>query len=387
MARSITKRTLAGFRSTKVNAQYYPNLIDNITNNRTVVFNTLKDGKRFWKINNKENMKFDAIVGNPPYQVMDGGAQASASPVYNYFVDFSIMLKPHFISMIMPARWYAGGRGLDDFRLSMLKDKHIRRLDDFTNPELVFPGTNIRGGICYFLRDSDYDNSSDLVRVITHEKDGISSDIMRSLQIDGIDTFVRDGRAITILRKVRECSSIFLESWISPLRPFGFRGYFVNDEAFHSTPDVLLNPVKCIGKGRQIGYVERDLINVHRDWIDEWKVIMPRANNIGTELNDDNLNSFVGNPNSICTESYLVIGGSAKLNETQCNNLCLYLRTKFARFMHKLAKSSQDATSKTFAFVPIQNFTKTWTDDELYKKYNFSLDEIAFIESMIKPME
>ena len=171
------------------------------------------------------------------------------------------------------------------------------------------------------------------------------------------------------------------------MRPFGFRGYFVNDEAYHSTPEVVLHPVTCIGKGRQKGYVERELIKVHTEWIDGWKVIMPRANNIGTELNDDNLNAFVGEPNTICTESYLVIGGSAHLDEQQCVNLCIYLKTKFARFMHKLAKSSQDATSKTFAFVPLQDFGKLWTDAELYAMYGLTDEEIAFIESMIKPME
>lgn len=386
MAKSITMRTLGGFRNTTVNAQYYPNLIENISQKPEAVVNTFRDGKHFWKINQDEYMKFDAIVGNPPYQVMDGGAQASASPVYNLFVGLSIKLKAHYISMIMPARWYAGGRGLDEFRLTMLNDKHIRRLDDFVNPELIFPGTNIRGGICYFLRDSNYDNSDKLVRVVTHDKDGISSDILRSLQIEGIETFVRDGKAISILVKVRKYSAQFLEEWISSLRPFGFRGYFVNDLAYHSTPEVVLHPVVCIGKGHQIGYVERNLIKVHAEWIDGWKVIMPRANNIGTELNDDNLNAFVGEPNTICTESYLVIGGSAHLDKQQCVNLCLYLKTKFVRFMHKLAKSSQDATSKTFAFVPLQDFIKPWTDEELYKKYNLTDDEIQFIESMIKPM-
>ncbi len=387
MARSITKRTLAGFRGTRVNAQYYKDLIKNISEKPTAVVNTFKDGKHFWKINNNENMKIDAVVGNPPYQVMDGGAQASASPVYNLFVDVSKKTKAQYISMIMPARWYAGGRGLDEFRITMLNDKCIKRLDDFTNPELVFPGTNIRGGICYFLRDINYDNSLGLVRVVTHEREGISSDTMRPMLIDGTETFIRDEQAISILAKVKDNTSQFMDEWISPLRPFGFRGYFVNDEAFHSSPDVLLKPITCIGKGRQKGYVERELIKVHKDWIDAWKVIMPRANNIGTELNDDNLNAFVGNPQTICTESYLVIGGNSSLNERECINICKYLKTKFARFMHRMAKSSQDATSKTFSFVPLQDFTKSWTDEELYKKYKLSDEEVQFIESMIKPME
>ena len=386
MAKSITKRTLAGFRDTKVNAQYYPNLIENISERPEAVVNTFRDGKHFWHINENQNMKLDAIVGNPPYQVMDGGAQASASPVYNLFVEVAKKMNAQYISMIMPARWYAGGRGLDEFRNAMLNDQNIKRLDDFTNPELVFPGTNIRGGLCYFLRDNQYDNSVELVRVVTHDKDGISSDTMRPFQIEGIETFIRDKQAITILSKIKSSTNTFMEEWISPLRPFGFRGYFVNDEAFHSAPDILLHPIACIGKGRQKGYVERELIKIHKEWIDNFKVIMPRANNIGTELNDDNLNAFIGSPKTICTESYLVIGGGLKLTENECKNICLYLRTKFARFMHRVAKSSQDATSKTFKFVPLQDFSKPWTDEELYKKYNLTDDEIKFIESMIKPM-
>ena len=386
MAKSITKRTLAGFRDTKVNAQYYKNLIENISERPEAVVNTFRDGKHFWHINDNQNMKLDAIVGNPPYQVMDGGAQASASPVYNLFVEVAKKMNAQYISMIMPARWYAGGRGLDEFRNAMLNDQNIKRLDDFTNPELVFPGTNIRGGLCYFLRDNQYDNSVELVRVVTHDKDGISSDTMRPFQIEGIETFIRDKQAITILSKIKSSTNTFMEEWISPLRPFGFRGYFVNDEAFHSAPDILLHPIACIGKGRQKGYVERELIKVHKEWIDNFKVIMPRANNIGTELNDDNLNAFIGSPKTICTESYLVIGGGLKLTENECKNICLYLRTKFARFMHRVAKSSQDATSKTFKFGPLQDFSKPWTDEELYKKYNLTDDEINFIESMIKPM-
>ena len=178
-----------------------------------------------------------------------------------------------------------------------------------------------------------------------------------------------------------------MESYISPLRPFGFRGYFVNDENFHSSADTLKQPIACIGKGRQLGYVERELITVHKEWIDEYKVIMARANNIGTELPDDNLNAFVVKPKTICTESYLVIGGGRNLSEEQCNNVCIYLKTKFARLMHKIAKSSQDATSKTFQFVPLQDFTRPWTDADLYVKYGLTGDEIQFIESMIKPME
>ena len=184
----------------------------------------------------------------------------------------------------------------------------------------------------------------------------IHDDVRRPLKVDGANIFIRHSKAISILNKVKKISSEFMENWISPLRPFGFRGYFVNDENFHNTPEGIINPVVCIGKGRQKGYVERELIIVRKEWIDEWKIIMPRANNIGTELNDDNLNAFVCKPNEICTESYLVIGGGHNLNELQCNNICYYFKTRFARFMHGLAKASQDATAKTFCFVPVKIF-------------------------------
>ena len=289
--------------------------------------------------------------------------------------------------MIMPARWYAGGRGLDEFRASMLQDKHIKRLDDFTNPETVFPGTNIRGGICYFLRDRSYDNTDSLVNIVSHTQDNATVSKLRPMRIENVDTFVRDSEAIEILNKVRNKCSNFMDDYISPLRPFGFRGYFVNDINFRSTADSLLHPIVCYGKGKQIGYVERDLIQVHKDWIDEWKVIMPRANNIGTELPDDNLNAFIGKPKTICTESYLVIGGGKGLSQLQCSNLCSYLRTKFARFMHRLAKSSQDATSKTFSFVPLVDFNRALEDKDLYAYFGLNEQQISYIDNAIKPMD
>ena len=387
MAVSITKRTLVGYRNKPVNAKYFNDLIELIKITPKQFCSTISKGFTFWHSNDDNNMKFNAIVGNPPYQVMDGGAQASATPIYNLFVNAAKLTKAQYISMIMPARWYAGGRGLDDFREEMLKDKHIRRLDDFVNPEIVFPNTNIRGGICFFLRDLSYDNTLENVRIVTHDRTGIISDTIRPFKIEGINTFIRDDKAIMILEKIRDKTTKFIESIVSPLRPFGFRGYFVNDKNFHQTPDVLINPIACIGKGKQVGYVERELISVHKEWVDEWKVIMARANNIGTELNDDNLNAFVLPPKTICTESYLIIGGGCNFNEQECKNLCTYLKTKFARYMHKIAKSSQDATAKTFRFVPFQDFSKPWTDSELYLKYGLTIDEIAFIESMIKPME
>ncbi|OYU93830.1 MAG: restriction endonuclease [Bacteroidetes bacterium B1(2017)] len=348
------------------------------------------------KINNKK-MKFNVIVGNPPYQQSDGGAQASAKPIYNLFVDVAKQLNPSIISMIMPTRWFAGGRGLNQFRDQMLNDTHMSELHDFLKPEVIFPNINLRGGICYFLRDKAYDNTKGLTKVFTYRDSLIPKINNRSLKTEDSDILIRHSIGIEMIDKVNSCYDfISFEKHISSLRPFGFRGYFTKDEKFRETKMGLKDPVICYGKGKKAGFLERGEITKNTEWIDKFKVFTPRANNIGTELNDDNLNSFVGVPNTICTESYLVIGVDLELNQSSATNLCKYLKTKFARFQHSLGKASQDATSKTFRFVPIQNFTDKsdidWSkstveiDKQLYSKYKLTYEEVEFIENMIKPM-
>ena len=384
MAKSITKRTLAGFRNSPVNAHYFDDLINYLRNKQEkFVERVLK--KSYWR-KGGGRMKFDAVIGNPPYQIMDNGAQASAKPIYNHFVEAGKKLDARYMSFIIPSRWYAGGKGLDLFRDSMLEDKHLEKLFDCLTPEYIFPNTNIRSGVCWFLRNTDFDNRKDLMRVVTIDKNVVIDDVRRPLKVEGAGIFIRHAQAISILDKVQAGSSEFMDSWISPGKPFGLRGYFVNDENFHSTSEGLTNPVVCIGKSLQKGYVERELIVVRKELIDKWKVMIPYANNIGTELNDDNLNAFVAAPNEICTESYLLVGAGRLANETFAENLVVYLHTRFARFMHSLAKASQHATAKTFCFVPVQDFSRSWTDKDLYSKYGLSDEEISFIESTIKPM-
>lgn len=333
------------------------------------------------------NMKFDVIISNPPYQLNDGGAQASASPLYNLFVQQSKKLNPHYLIMIIPARWYSGGKGLDTFRNEMLDDIHIKELHDFPITNDCFPGVNIRGGICYFLRDRNYDNKQMLTKVITHNKDKEQS-MLRNLRYKDLDIFIRNGFSLKILEKINSISKgNSLMEHVSPRKPFGLNTDFVKTSKFHSTTKGLETPLKCYGKSLQIGYVEEYDITAHREWIYNWKIMTSRANNIGTELNDDNLNTIICTPGIVCTESYLLIGADLSLDESKAKNLSQYLHTKFARFCHSLAKSSQDATAKTYRFVPMQDFSKPWTDEELYKKYNLTEEEIAFIESMIKPME
>lgn len=388
MAVGITRRTLFGFRDVERKANIKnEELIKRVSNDQEGLVKELRT-VGFWKGNSgKQEMKFNAVVGNPPYQMMDGGAQASATPVYNLFVNIAKKLQANYVSMIMPARWYSGGKGLDEFRNSMLEDKHISRLDDFLNPETIFPNTNIRGGLCYFLWDINYNSKESLTRVVTHGISGIVADKMRQLKTNNFDMFIRNYEAISIIEKVKAKDFNSIAHHISARKPFGFATDFIKDASFKTSPETLNSPVLCYGKGMCVGYVERNQIKTHQDWIDKWKVLIPRANNIGTELNDDNLNSFICAPGEVTTESYLVVGADLNLDEKKCLNIKCYFSTKFARFMHSMAKSSQDATSKTFIFVPIQDFSKPWTDEELYNKYELDIFEREYIESMIKPME
>lgn len=349
------------------------------------------------KINNND-MKFNVIVGNPPYQENEGGANKNtANPIYHHFVNITKKLNPNFISLIMPTRWYAGGRGLNDFREEMLNDTQISELHDFLKPDLIFPNTNNRGGICFFLRDKNYNNNNDLVKVFTYNDSLTPNYRYRQLRTSDSDIFIRHSIGVEIISKVKKAKDFAsLAEYISAAKAFGFRTYFINDDRFRKTKNNLLNPVKCYGRGKAVGYVEKSEIKSNKEWIDVWKVYVTESNNIGTELNDDNQNSFVGNPNTICTETFLVVGAELSLDQFSSNNLSIYLKTRFARFMHSLTKISQHGTSKTYKFVPLQDFTSKsdidWNksikeiDQQLYKKYKLSNEEIAFIEKMIKTM-
>lgn len=334
-----------------------------------------------------KDMKFDVIIGNPPYQEEDGGAGASAKPIYNQFVNVSKEVGSTYLCIIMPSRWMAGGKGLDEFRNAMLNDKHIAELHDFMHPEDVFPNTNNRGGVCYFMRNANYDNTEHKVKVVTHYEN-YSHSTHRALRTDNLDIFVRDSQAIDILDKIFYEEGVdTINNYISAAKAFGFRTFFIEDERFNSSANNLHDAIKCYGRARKVGYVEREEVQSHSEWIDKWKVYVPESNNIGTELNDDNQNSFVGAPGTICTETYLVVGAELDLTQEEASNLSNYLRTRFARFLLSLAKISQHGTSKTYRFIPLQDFSKSWTDAKLYSKYGLTTEEINFIESKIKPME
>ena len=321
------------------------------------------------------NVKFDVIIGNPPYQLSDGGAQASATPIYQLFVKQAKKLNPRYLTMIIPARWYSGGKWLDEFRAEMIDDKRIRQIHDFLNAQDCFgTGVEIKGGVCYFLWDRD---NSGLCRVATHDRASIISESERYLREAGSDVFIRHNLGISIFHKVRSRKENTFDTIVSSRRPFGFTTNYV------ANPKIKIG-IKLYQRGG-IGLVEKKAILRNQPLVEKWKVFISKAYNAGDTYPHQIINKpFVGEPGSCCTETYVVIGPFSNKNETE--NAISYVRTRFFRFLVFLKKISQDATSKVYSFVPIQDFSRPWTDQELYGKYGLTYDEISFVESMIRPM-
>ena len=324
-------------------------------------------------------MKFDVIVGNPPYQLADGGNAASARPIYHLFVQMAKRLNPRYITLIIPARWFAGGKGLDDFRDEMLHDKCLCKIVDFFDAEECFPGVDISGGVCYFLWSRDGKGNCSIVS----NRNGQTSIMERPLLEDGAETFIRFNEAISILRKVRACHEDSLMSIVSSRKPFGFdtskRGV---QKKFSGAVKIYTN--KNTSGGEE--YIKKSEVKENRFLLESHKVFVSRAYGerdafpywvIGTP--------FYGEPGSCCTETYLGIGPVR--SKVLALNLISYMQTRFLRFLVLLVKNTQDAPRRVYQFVPLQDFSKSWTDAELYAKYKLTKDEISFIESMIKPME
>jgi len=319
-------------------------------------------------------MKFDVIIGNPPYQLSDGGFGRSATPIYNKFVLQARKLNPRFFVMIIPARWYSGGKGLDDFREEMLQDNRIREIHDLPDATDVFRGVQIKGGVCYFLWDRDHPG---LCKVSNYLHGEVST-MERPLREAGTDTFIRYNEAISILRKVQQFNEPSFRKVVSSRKPFGLRTYVLGK----AKP--FPGAVKLYQNGG-IGYVSREEIAQNRLWIDQYKIFISRAYGAGEDFPHQILNvPFIGEPNTACTETYVVIGPWK--SAAQARNVISYIRSRFFRFLVLLNKPTQHATSKVYSLVPMQDFSKPWTDEELYRKYGLTPDEIAFIESMVRPM-
>lgn len=331
-------------------------------------------------------MKFNAIVGNPPYQENDGGHGSSSRPLYNKFVDLSRSLDPDYISMIMPARWYAGGKGgeLVNFRFSMAEDPHLQQLDDFRAASECFDNVEIKGGICYFLWNKNYNSRQCMFQ--SHRNGKIESSEIRDLIISGTEIIIRYNEAITILQKVQNKQFTSFSAIVNARKPFGlasnFRNYIKVKDDIHSVE---------IFAQKDRGYASPDVILRNHHWKDLYKVYIPEAIGKG-DMTSDRLKPLLGLPNTICSETYILIGPF--IHQKEAENVLKYIRTKFFHFMLGLKKNSQHTTQKEYIFVPLFDFMSNsqinWDvqsyediDTQLFKYYGLTEHEATFIKNMI----
>jgi site-specific DNA-methyltransferase (adenine-specific) len=333
-------------------------------------------------------MKFDVIIGNPPYQLNDGGGTgSSAIPIYQKFVEQAKKLSPRYLTMITPSRWFTGGRGLDGFRVSMLNDNRIRIIHDFLDANDCFPGVEIKGGVNYFLWDRD---NPGLCEINTHENGNIISTQERPLLEKESDVFIRHNNAIPILNRILLLKEESFSKIVSGNDPFGY-DIRVENSYKRINPSFSREPCNsCIKfyyngwKNKGIGYIEQSSVRKNKDWIDKDKVLIPKAWGTGNSKTDW-IKPFKADLNSCCTETYLVIGPFNSVDEVE--NVISYTQTRFFHFMISLVKITQNTMQKAYTFVPMQDFAQSWSDEKLYKKYGLTSEEIDFIESMIRPME
>lgn len=337
-----------------------------------------------------EDMQFDVIIGNPPYQLEDGGYGTSAAPIYQKFVEQAKKLEPRLLTMVIPSRWFAGGKSLDDFREAMLDDRRVRSIDDFLSAADVFPGVGLKGGVCYFLWDRENEGDCD---IRTHFKDWPIKTVTRPLREEGADVFIRFNEGLSILKKVvavesGQTKSVVLpdekrfDRLVSSLRPFGLRTYFQGHKT--KTPGDVV-----VYQNGGTAYYPRADVSANKDLIDCWKIYIGRAapgtGNKDTYPHKILSTPFVGEPGSISTETYLCIGPFD--SQTEAENALSYLSCRMTRLLILLHKPSQDTTRRVYKFVPTQDWSQRWTDELLFEKYGITKEEQAFIDKVVRPME
>ncbi len=337
------------------------------------------------EIKKEMGMKFDVIVGNPPYQ-MDADAEGqNITPLYDAFVEQSIALNPRYISMVIPSRWMAGGKWLDSFREKMLGDNRLRVMVDFPNAEEVFPGVgkSIKGGVQYFLWDRDNPGPC---ATTTRRGESVFGPVDRKL--NQFDIFVRESKALPILEKVLKKNESSFSELVSMRDPFGpalssnFTGYRKGDHKEPSDLKLYMN----VGAKRVQKWVDHDTVTKNHSLVKKWKIFVPKAGSDGGQKLPDIVlgTPILAEPRSVCTLTYLCIGPFE--NKLESQSALSYIQTRFARFLISLRKISQDSTQKTYWWLPQQTWDHTWTDAELYKKYGITKEEQKYIEAMIKEM-
>lgn len=326
----------------------------------------------------KNTMQFDVIIGNPPYQMKGGAGGTSDSSIYQLFVEQAQKLEPKFLSMVIPSRWLAGGRGLGDFRHEMLSSKNLINLVDYPVSKEVFPNVEVKGGICYFLWSKTHKAQCD-VRVIRNKEESTAT-----RELDEFDVFVRDPRSAAILRKVQSRNEESITEYLTADTPFGIATNFDDFHKKKREGDIALYYVKK-GK-RDIGYLERHLITKNINLIDKWKVLPPEAGSDGGQKIPDSVlgKPWIAKPKSVCTQSFLAFWVNS---EDEAKSLESYICTKFFRHQVSLRKLTQHALRSTYTWVPAQQWDRLWTDGMLYEKYGLSDEEIDYIESVIRPMD
>lgn len=372
MGKSITKRTLAGFNDFDTNIISCENILEIIDDGSLLVEINKPE---YWGKDEKNIMKFNAIVGNPPYQNTTGGGQAQGTPLYHKFVELSTKMHPNYISMIMPSRWFAGGFAvLDNFRKEFVRNNHIINIHDFPDATACFSNVQIKGGVSYFLYSKDYD---DKCNFYTHNVDSITSKTKRYLLEDGCETIIRNNEAISILNKVKNKNEKSFSSLIGTLWPFITVSNF---ETFSHEKNDESDIFAYVLKDK--GWISKKEIKKNFDVIDSWKLFIPRSIGSG-DVSKDYVKPIIGKPNTCCSGTYIICGPFN--SEGECNSVASYINTKFFHFLLSLKKISQDTTIKCYEFIPIQNFDgRIYSDEFLYKKYNLSNKEIELIEKTVR---
>lgn len=373
MAEKITKRTLVGYSGKNVNTKYLTHLIDERMKDIPRLARKLTNPATWGK--DGERMKFDAVVGNPPYQLMTGGGQAQATPLYDKFVTCAIEIKPKYISMIMPARWFAGGFPcITDFRHLIATSNHVKSLHDFEDARMCFPTVEIKGGVCYLLWSENHNGKCHFV---THSASGEISEQDRFLLEEGCETVIRKNQAVSILHKVRAKSEISFSNIVGPLWPYNTKSTF---DSFSKTKRDENDVYAYIVKDQ--GWVSRSELVKNLDLIDKYKLLLPRS--VGSaDSKSDRVKPILAGPNTCCSGTYIICGPFD--NENIAKNVMSYFNTKFFHFLLSLKKVSQDTVKGCYEFIPMQDFSQEITDKLLYAKYELDSNEISFIEENVWP--